>query len=43
VAVARGADVDADIRTFKGKYGNAYDSLHALTQELMRKCEAKKR
>lgn len=43
VAVARGADVDADIRTFKGKYGNAYDALHGLTQELMQKCEAKKR
>lgn len=43
VAVARGADVDADIRTFKGKYGNAYNGLHGLTQELMQKCEAKKR
>jgi chromosome partitioning protein len=43
VAVARGADVDADIRTFKGKYGAAYDALHGLTQELMQKCEAKKR
>ena len=43
VAVARSADVDADIRTFKGKYGNAYDALHGLTQELMQKCEAKKR
>jgi hypothetical protein len=25
--VARGADVGADIRTFKGKYGAAYDAL----------------
>jgi len=43
VAVARGADMDADIRTFKGKYGAAYDALHGLTQELMQKCEVKKR
>lgn len=43
VAVARGADVDADIRTFKGKYGAAYDAFHGLTHELMQKCEAKKR
>ena len=42
VAVARGADVDADIRTFKGKYGTAYDSLHGLTQENKRLCEKKK-
>ena len=43
VAVARGADVDADIRTFKGKYGAACDAFHGLTQELMQKCEARKR
>jgi len=43
VAVARGADVDADIRTFKGKYGTAYDSFRGLTQELMQLCEKKKR
>jgi len=43
VAVARGADVDADIRTFKGKYGAAYDALHGLTQEIMQLCETKKR
>lgn len=43
VAVARGADVDADIRTFKGKYGAAYDALHGLTQDLMQICEKKKR
>jgi chromosome partitioning protein len=42
VDVARGADVDADIRTFKGKYGRAYESLHGLTQELMQLCEKKK-
>jgi len=42
VAVARGADVDADIRTFKGKYGTAYDSLHGLTKEIKELCEKKK-
>ncbi len=42
VAVARGADVDADIRTFKGKYGTAYDALRSLTQEIKRLCEKKK-
>ncbi|MEY4884260.1 MAG: hypothetical protein RIS34_2114 [Pseudomonadota bacterium] len=42
VAVARGADVDADIRTFKGKYGSAYESLHGLTQEIKKLCEKKK-
>ena len=42
VAVARGADVDADIRTFKGKYGTAYDSLSGLTNEIKRLCEKKK-
>jgi len=42
VAVARGADVDADIRTFKGKYGNAYESLHGVTQEIRQLCEKKR-
>jgi|SRR5579862_428050 len=42
VAVARGADTDADIRTFKGKYGTAYDSLYGLTQEIAQICEKKK-
>lgn len=42
VAVARGADVDADIRTFKGKYGAAYAPLHGLTLEIKRLCEKKK-
>lgn len=42
VSVARGADVDADIRTFKGKYGTAYDTLHRLTQEIKDLCEKKK-
>lgn len=42
VAVARGADVAVDIRTFRGKYGAAYDSFHGLTQEIKRLCEKKK-
>jgi chromosome partitioning protein len=42
VAVARGADVDADIRTLKGKYGDAYSALHGLTQEIKLLCEKKK-
>ena len=42
VSVARGADVDSDIRTFKGKYGTAYDALHGLTQEIKDLCEKKK-
>ena len=41
VAVARGADVDADLRTFKGKYGNAYLSLRQLKQEIRSACERK--
>ncbi|WP_322514201.1 AAA family ATPase [Rhodopseudomonas palustris] len=42
VDVARGADVDADIRTFKGKYGAAYSALHGLTREIRQLCEKKK-
>lgn len=42
VTVARGADVDSDIRTFKGKYGTAYSSLVGLTDEIVQKCETKK-
>jgi chromosome partitioning protein len=42
VVVARSADVDADIRTFKGKYGSAYEALHGLTQEIKGLCEKKK-
>jgi chromosome partitioning protein len=42
VAVARGAEVDADIRTFKGKYGTAYNALSGLTQEIKQLCEKKK-
>jgi chromosome partitioning protein len=42
VAVARGADVDADIRTFRGKYGSAYNALSGLTKEIKQLCEKKK-
>lgn len=42
VDVARGVDVESDLRTFKGKYGRAYDSLRALTQEIQTICEKKK-
>jgi len=42
VAVARSADVDADIRTFKGKYGNASALLSGLTREIKQLCEKKK-
>ena len=43
VAVARGADVASDVRTFKGKYGTAYNAFRGLTQDLMQLCEKKKR
>jgi chromosome partitioning protein len=39
VSVARGADVDADIRTLRGKYGEAYGPLHGLTQEIQALCQ----
>jgi chromosome partitioning protein len=42
VAVARGADVGADIRTLRGKYGDAYPALYGLTQEIKQLCEKKK-
>jgi chromosome partitioning protein len=42
VTVARGADVEADIRTFKGKYGSAYEPLQGLTQEIKILCEKKR-
>lgn len=42
VAVARGADVDADIRTFRGKYGSAFNALNGLTAEIKQRCEKKK-
>jgi len=42
VDVSRGADVNAEIRTLKGKYGDAYTDLHGLTREIMLQCEKKK-
>lgn len=41
VAVARGADFVGDIRTLKGKYGDAYIPLHNLTQEIKVLCNKK--
>jgi chromosome partitioning protein len=43
VSVARGADVQADFRTFKGKYGaDAYDAFRGIAQEIKQLCEKKK-
>jgi len=42
VDVSRGADVNTDLRTFKGKYGSAYDDFVQLTQEIRDACEKKK-
>src|SRR6185312_3653321 len=43
VAVSRGADVVADLRTFKGKYGPAaYSAYQGLVKEIKELCEAKK-
>ncbi len=42
VDVSRGADVEADLRTFKKKYGSAYTALQGLTQEIKQQCETKK-
>ena len=40
VSVARGADVEADIRT--GKYAAAYESFRGPTQKIRKACEKKK-
>jgi chromosome partitioning protein len=42
VHVARGSEVESDFRTFRGKYGGAYEALKALTQEIKLVCEKKK-
>lgn len=42
VVASRGSDVNNNIRTFKGKYGIAYDALRGLTQEIEQLCEKKK-
>lgn len=41
VDVARGADVTAEIRTLKAKYGRAYDSYCGLSKEIQQLCEKK--
>lgn len=42
VDVARGADIDADLRTYKKKYGTAADALRSLSQEIKAACESKR-
>jgi chromosome partitioning protein len=42
VIAARGADTDAVLRTFKQKYGNAYEPTRKLATELKTLCETKK-
>jgi chromosome partitioning protein len=42
VTVSRGVDVDANINTLKGKYGDAYPGLRGLAEEIKRLCEKKK-
>lgn len=42
VDVARGADIQAGIPTFKGKYGSAYLPLRSITREVVQRCEIKK-
>ena len=42
VNVARGADVEQNPRTFKNKYGAAYEDIRGLAKEIRELCEAKK-
>lgn len=42
VKVAGGADNDAGLRTFKQKYGDAYESIRGLANEIKTLCETKK-
>lgn len=42
VAVAKGADVDADFCTLTGKYGDAYPAYRGITDEIISLCERKK-
>jgi chromosome partitioning protein len=39
VAVARGADVSAKMRTLRTKYGDAHDAFYGLTQEIKLICD----
>jgi len=41
VSAACGADVNAEFRTLKEKYGNAYEALYNITQEIRCICEKK--
>jgi hypothetical protein len=40
--IARLDLLPSSIRTLKGKYGDAYNSLHNITQEIKQLCEKKK-
>lgn len=42
VKVAGGADTEAGLRTFKQKYGDTYESLRGLANEIKTICETKK-
>ncbi len=42
VSVARGADVEADIRASKGKYDKAYHPFRRLTYKISEACEKRK-
>lgn len=42
VDVARGADTNNDLRTFRGKYGTAYGPLRTLAKEIEEACQTKK-
>lgn len=42
VGVARGADVEANVKTLGDKYGPAYDDFKLLTQEIKKLCETKR-
>ncbi|HNQ90198.1 MAG TPA: ParA family protein [Verrucomicrobiota bacterium] len=43
VDTARGADAEANLRTFKAKYGPNCDAFRGLTQEIMERCNVPKR
>ncbi len=43
VDTARGADAEANLRTFKHKYGPTYESFRGLTQEILERCNVPKR
>lgn len=42
VHTARGADAEADLRTFRKKYGPNYEALLAVTKEIIERCSPRK-